>query len=180
MTEVHARALADGGLHAAGVIVSVSVRRKPDQLDGSWALVSFSTEDGARRLLEEQERNLDARITEREWHFLKFNPARLHSYEARRSLYQAKKGASDWNQRGMVGEAAKKWIAQHKATADDRTVWVGNIPDRIARENFEGQLRELFEQYGPVSNVQTRYKASDMVGYSWALVTFQNLASVQQ
>ena len=174
-----ARAVKDGGLHAPGVMVSVSVRRKPEQPDGSWALVSFSTEEGARRLLEEQERTVGHRITGKPWIFLAFSPDRLTSYEARRSLFQSKWDASDWNQHGMVGQVAKKFIEQHKSTEDERTVWVGNVPDRIGRENFEGNLCELFEVYGAVTNVQVRYKAQSLAdGCSWGLVTFRKISSV--
>lgn len=66
--------------------------------------------------------------------FLRFDPERLGSYEARRTLFEAKQAALEWEEGGMVKQVVKRFKENHSATEEDRTIWVGNIPDRIAED----------------------------------------------
>jgi hypothetical protein len=127
-----ALAVARGGAHTPGIVVSISVRAKNTIEPSSWALVSYSKDDAAERLLEEQDKDIEHRSTGTVWHFLRFEPDRLGSYEARRTQFAAKKDAVEWEAGGMVRQVVKRFKENHEATEDDRTVWVGNIPDHIA------------------------------------------------
>ena len=135
-----ATAVTDGGVHSPGIVVGVSVRQKEEERDGSWALVSFSTQEAAKRLLEEQQKDVEHRCTGTEWHFLPFDPDRLGSYEARRALFSVMKDTVNFavspggTGSSLVRHAVKRFKESHLATKEDRTVWVGDIPDRIARE----------------------------------------------
>jgi len=48
-------------------------------------------------------------------------------------------------------------------------------------QRFEEQLRELFQEFGKIAEVKTRYKAPpNTEGRSWALVTFTSVSSVRR
>ena len=58
------------------------------------------------------------------------------------------------------------WLAR------STTMWVGLIPDQIAREKKTVTLKQAFEYYGAVLSVQIRIKPSTEGGKSWALITW--------
>ena len=176
----NARALLSGASTKGDLIVSVSVRRKPDRQKGSWALVSFSTEAGAKRLLEEQEREVRHRTTGKAWSFHPYEPTRLQSHEAQARKFQSAKHAEQWKKTGLVGHVIASMKDTHKAAAHERTVWVGNIPDRLAREGFDTHMHTIFGRFGRVQKIQTRYKAAAAAGTSWCTVTFANASTAQK
>lgn len=58
---------------------------------------------------------------------------------------------------------------------------VGSIPDHLSRENFEENIRRVFEEQGvQVEKVKTRYKSTAAEGSSWALVTFRAVVMAEQ
>ena len=176
----NARALLSGASTKGDLIVSVSVRRKPDRQKGSWALVSFSTEAGAKKLLEEQEREVRHRTTGKAWSFHPYEPTRLQSHEAQARKFQSAKHAEQWKKTGLVGHVIASMKDTHKAAAHERTVWVGNIPDRLASEGFDKHMQDIFGRFGRVQKIQTRYKAAAAAGTSWCTVTFANASTAQK
>ena len=134
-------AVKEGGNHTPGIVVSISVRAKNTIEPSSWALVSYTKNDAAERLLEEQDKDIEQRSTGTAWHFLRFDPERLGSYEARRALFAAKQAALEWEAGGMLGQVVKRFKENFAATEEDRTIWVGNIPDRIAEDVSESVRR---------------------------------------
>ena len=59
----------EGGSHTPGIVVSISVRAKNTTEPSSWALVSYTKDDAAERLLEEQDKDIEQRSTGTAWHF---------------------------------------------------------------------------------------------------------------
>ena len=119
-----ARTLLSGASVRGDLIVSVSVRRKDDRPKGSWALVSFATEAGAMKLLEEQKRDIKHRLTGKAWKFLPYEPHRLQSHEAQSRRYTSAKHAAQWKTTGIVGHAINAMKDAHAETTSERTLWV--------------------------------------------------------
>jgi hypothetical protein len=164
------------------LIVNVSLRRKTDRQKGSWALVSFAAERGAQKLIDEQQRKVVFRLTRSSWTFLPYKPKRLQSHEAQASQFHSAQNAERWTQSGLVGHAIHTMKQSRQASALKRTIWVGGVPDHLARggrERFEQNVKLIFGEFGQVEQVKTRYKDvnAGSAGTSWCTVTFANQAT---
>lgn len=161
----------------ADLIVSVSLRRKTELQKGSWALVSFATERGATKLLEEQRRKVVFRLTGKQWIFLPYQPQKLESHQARARKFQSAESAKRWTKTGLVGHAIASMKRSRESTKHKRTVWVGGVPDHLARggrDQFEQNMKRIFSEYGTIEELETRYKDvhAGSGGASWCTVTF--------
>jgi hypothetical protein len=164
-------------------VVSVSLRVKTGWQRGSWALVSFATERGAQKLLDEQTRKVARRLTGTQWTFLPYQPQKLMSHEAQARKFHSAQSARRWTQTGLVGHAIATMKQSREASAGRRTVWVGGVPDHLARGGvgrFEQNMKAIFAEYGTIERVQTRYKDvhAGSSGASWGTVTFCSQAAV--
>ena len=159
------------------LIVNVSLRRKTELRKGSWALVSFAAERGAQKLLDEQQRKVVFRLTRSSWTFLPYQPKKLQSHEAQASQFHSALNADRWGQSRLVGHAVDTMKKSLQASADRRTIWVGGVPDHLARggrDRFEQNMKLIFGEFGKVQQVKTRYKdeKAGSGGTSWCMVTF--------
>lgn len=97
------RALLSRASLRGDLVVSVTVRRKDDRPKRSWALVSFATEASAKKLLEEQNRDIEHRLTGKTWKFLAYELHKLKSHEALSRRYSLVRrmlpSGADWNHR---------------------------------------------------------------------------------
>ena len=94
---------------------------------------------------------------------------------------------------GVVG-VAQRMKTNHKKTAPERTVWVGGIPDWMAKsvdasnDGLEAVLCEVMSKFGTVEMVKPRFKRpgaegtrrEEWMGQSWGLVTFVTQAGADK
>ncbi len=163
---------------ADDLIVNVSLRAKAGWDKSGWALVSFATERGAQKLLDEQTRKVACRLTGMQWTFLPYQPQKLVSHEAQARKFHSEQSATRWTETGLVGHAISKFKHSRKSTTDKRTVWVGGVPDHLARggtDRFEQNMKLIFAEFGTIDQVRVRYKdAQAGSSRSWCIIAFSS------
>lgn len=78
---------------------------------------------------------------------------------------------------GAVAVAAR--LPALQPTGEDRTIWVGGLPEASIEGGGSPALATLFRQFGEVSTVTARFKQGDSGNRSWALLTFKEVSTAE-